>query len=136
MHGQQRRRGEHRLRVPLVAFDLVVEPQLFEEPEDALRAGVVEVMDDDHRFPRVIPYFAGWGMGGGGWLSMETQAERSKKRNSRALSCAVNGGPAQLPGMSPDGLPPACRSLNTALPQYCGGCSPPPSVGLSGMPPI
>jgi hypothetical protein len=52
-------------------------------------------------------YFVGWGGGGGGKLSFETHAERSKKRNSSALSWALSGGPAQTPGMLPIGLPPA-----------------------------
>ena len=43
----QARGGEHRLRVPLVTNDFVVEPDLFEEPQDALRARIVQVMDFD-----------------------------------------------------------------------------------------
>src|ERR1700733_13636759 len=45
--GPQARGGEHRLRVPLVTNDFVVEPDLFEKPQDALRARIVEVMDFD-----------------------------------------------------------------------------------------
>src|SRR5580704_18768626 len=45
----QARRREHRLRVPLVTNDFVVEPDLFEKPQDALRARIVEVMDLDQR---------------------------------------------------------------------------------------
>ena len=43
----QARRREHRLRVPLVTNDFVVEPDLFEEPQDALRARIVQMMDLD-----------------------------------------------------------------------------------------
>ena len=35
-------------RVACVRNDLVLQSKLFQQPEDALRAGVVEVMDDDH----------------------------------------------------------------------------------------
>src|ERR1700722_3064792 len=49
MDAPQARRSEHRLRVPLVTNDLVVETDLFEKPQDALRARIVEVMDFDQR---------------------------------------------------------------------------------------
>ena len=45
----ERRRSPQRLGVPLVAAELVLQAELFEQPEDAMRAGVVEVMDGDHR---------------------------------------------------------------------------------------
>ena len=48
MHGAQLRRRQHGLRVALVALDLVGQAQLFQQPEDALRARVVEVMESDH----------------------------------------------------------------------------------------
>src|SRR3984957_4098123 len=48
MDAPQACRGALGLRVPLVADDFVVEPDLFEEPQDALRARVVEMMDLDH----------------------------------------------------------------------------------------
>ena len=48
MNRAKRRRREHRLRVTLVAFHFVLEAELFEQPEDTLRARVIEVMDDDH----------------------------------------------------------------------------------------
>src|ERR1700733_4686887 len=79
-------------------------------------------------------YFVGSGGGGGGRLSIETHAERSKNRNSSALSWALSGGPEHAPGMAPIGLPPAWRSLNTALPQYCAVASPASAV-LIGIPP-
>ena len=46
----QRLRREVRLRVALVVLDLVREAQLLEQPEDALGAGVVEVVDFEHGF--------------------------------------------------------------------------------------
>src|ERR1700733_1126034 len=48
MDAPQARRGALGLRVPLVGDDFVVEPDLFEEPQDALRARVVEMMNLDH----------------------------------------------------------------------------------------
>src|ERR1700722_10902267 len=52
MDAPQARRSKHRLRVPLVTNDLVVETDLFEKPQNALRARIVEVMDFDqgHEF--------------------------------------------------------------------------------------
>jgi hypothetical protein len=47
--GAQFRRRQHRLRVALVFFDLVLQSQFFEQPENALRARIVEVVDNDHR---------------------------------------------------------------------------------------
>ena len=44
----ERRRREHRLRVALVVLDLVGNAELFEQPEHALRARVVQVMDGEH----------------------------------------------------------------------------------------
>ena len=51
MHLEQRRWRQHRLRVALVLLDLVRDDQLLQQPEHALRAGVVEVVDDDHEEP-------------------------------------------------------------------------------------
>ena len=48
VHFAQRCGREHRLRIALVALDLVGQPELLEQPQHALRARVVEVMDDDH----------------------------------------------------------------------------------------
>jgi hypothetical protein len=48
VHGAERLRREHRLGVALVALDLVLDSELLEQPEDALRAGVVEVVDGNH----------------------------------------------------------------------------------------
>src|SRR5437879_5784249 len=48
MHLAQRRRREHGLRVALIALDVVGEAELLEQPQHALRARVVEVVDDDH----------------------------------------------------------------------------------------
>ena len=42
-------RREHRLRVALVALDLVLDAELLEQPEHALRARIVEVVDGEHR---------------------------------------------------------------------------------------
>ena len=50
--------------------------------------------------------------------SFLTQAERSKKRYSSAFSCGERSAALQDPGTSPEGAPPACRSVKTALPQY------------------
>ena len=63
------------------------------------------------------------GCGGifGGVDSELTQEARSKIRYSRAFSWAVRAAVLQAPGMSPDGAPPAWRSVKTALPQYAGG---------------
>ena len=55
---------------------------------------------------------------GNGIDSFLTQAVRSKKRYSSAFSCAERSTALQDPGRSPEGAPPACRSVKTALPQY------------------
>jgi hypothetical protein len=49
VHLAQRRRREHGLGIALVALDFVLEAELFEQPEDPLRAGIVQVVHDDHR---------------------------------------------------------------------------------------
>jgi hypothetical protein len=51
MDGAQLRRREHRLRIATVAADLVIEAQLLEQPEDALRARMFEMVDGDHADP-------------------------------------------------------------------------------------
>src|SRR3546814_151110 len=48
VYRQQFRWRQHGLAIALVALDLVRDLQLFEQPQHALRAGVVEVMDGDH----------------------------------------------------------------------------------------
>src|SRR5215471_5745898 len=48
MHGPQFPRCEQRLRIALVAHDVVLEPEFLEQPEHALRTRVVQVMDRDH----------------------------------------------------------------------------------------
>jgi aspartate carbamoyltransferase catalytic subunit len=48
MHGAQRGRRLHR-RLALVALDLVGDAKLLQHPQDALRARIVEMVDDDHR---------------------------------------------------------------------------------------
>ena len=48
MDEPQAGRSKHRLRVPLVADNFVVEPDLFKEPQDTLRAEIVQMMDLDH----------------------------------------------------------------------------------------
>src|SRR5260221_11860886 len=50
MHRPQLGRREHRLRIALVGLDLVLQAELFEQPEHALRARVVQVVDEDHGF--------------------------------------------------------------------------------------
>jgi hypothetical protein len=37
------------LRIALIALDLVLQPELLEQPEHALRARVVEMVDDDQK---------------------------------------------------------------------------------------
>ncbi|MNT49263.1 hypothetical protein D3C72_1861030 [compost metagenome] len=49
--GLQRGGRQHGFRVALVALDLVVEAQFLEQPEHALRARIVQMVDDDHGFP-------------------------------------------------------------------------------------
>ena len=49
VHGAQLGRGQHGLGVALVMLDLVGEPELLKQPQDPLRAGVVEVVDGEHR---------------------------------------------------------------------------------------
>ena len=49
MDGAQLGRGQHRRLVPRITLDLIAKPELLEHPQDALRARVFEVMDDDHR---------------------------------------------------------------------------------------
>src|ERR1044072_9976206 len=48
MGALQRRRRQHRLRIGLVAVDLIGQLELLEQPEDALRARIFEMVDDDH----------------------------------------------------------------------------------------
>ena len=48
MDRAQFRRREHGLRIARVSAHLVGETELFEEPERAMRARMVQVMDDDH----------------------------------------------------------------------------------------
>src|SRR6476660_5542399 len=48
MNRAQLRRRAH-VRLALVADDLVGDAKFFQEPQHALRAGVVEMMDGEHR---------------------------------------------------------------------------------------
>ena len=49
----QLRRREARGGVALIEFDVIRDVQLFKQPENPLRAGIIQVMDDDHgQFPR------------------------------------------------------------------------------------
>src|ERR1700722_15107256 len=48
MNAPQACGGALLFRAPLVGYNFVLEPDLFEEPQDALRAGIVEMMDLDH----------------------------------------------------------------------------------------
>jgi hypothetical protein len=49
MHRGQRRGRQPGLGVALVGLDLVGQAELLEEPQHALRARIVQVVDDDHR---------------------------------------------------------------------------------------
>jgi hypothetical protein len=51
MHPAQRRWREHGFTVPLITLDRVFQSQLFQQPEDALSARVVEVVNSDHAMP-------------------------------------------------------------------------------------
>ena len=51
MDPAERRRREHGLRVALVADHLIGQAELLEQPEDALRARIFEMVDDDHGRP-------------------------------------------------------------------------------------
>ena len=48
MHGFQAVGGEACYGVPLVGHDLIGQAQFLQQPEHALRAGIIEVMDLDH----------------------------------------------------------------------------------------
>ena len=48
MNRHQFRRRQAGDGIALVALDLVVEAKFLQQPQDALGAGLVEVMDDDH----------------------------------------------------------------------------------------
>ena len=48
MHFAQRGGREHRLRIALIALDLVRQSQFLQQPQNSLRAGVVEVMKREH----------------------------------------------------------------------------------------
>ena len=56
MHRLQLRRRQPGGRVALVALDLVGRAQLLQQPQDALRARIVEVVDDEHGV------LLGWGI--------------------------------------------------------------------------
>src|SRR5580704_12374055 len=57
-----------------------------------------------------------------------THDERSKSMNSRAFSCGERSVLSQPPGGGDvslvAGLPPTCKSLKTARPQYAGAVAP------------
>jgi hypothetical protein len=48
MHLLELGRREHRLGIALVPHDAVLGAELFQHPQHALRAGVVEMVDFDH----------------------------------------------------------------------------------------
>jgi uncharacterized sporulation protein YeaH/YhbH (DUF444 family) len=48
MHRAQLGRRQHRFRIALVTLDLVRHAEFFEQPQHALRAGVVQMMDGEH----------------------------------------------------------------------------------------
>ena len=48
MHRLQLRRRQPRLRIALIALHLIGRAEFFQQPEDTLRAGVVEVMEGEH----------------------------------------------------------------------------------------
>ena len=50
MHGAQLGGREHRVRVALIALDFILDAEFFQHPEHALRAGIVEVVDDEHGY--------------------------------------------------------------------------------------
>lgn len=76
----------------------------------------------------------------GGCVGTETLAERSKNRNSSAASWALS----EVLALQPSGsvpvipMPPAWRSVNTALPQYRGPRSAFPASATveAGAPPM
>ena len=51
MHRLQFRRREHGRGVALVALHLIGHAELLQQPQDALRARIVEMMDGDHGVP-------------------------------------------------------------------------------------
>jgi len=55
VHALHLRRREQRLLVPLVAHDLVVERELLEQPEEALRPRVVQVVNGDGHGNQIHP---------------------------------------------------------------------------------
>ncbi len=68
--GEQLGRGGHGLGVPLVALDLVRQAELLQQPQDALRTGIVEMMDGQHRRgPKAVD-----GSGGGAPWDVEQSA--------------------------------------------------------------
>src|SRR5436305_8871978 len=52
MQGLVLRRREARARIPLVALELIVKPELLAQPDDALGLRPAEVMDGQHRAAR------------------------------------------------------------------------------------
>src|SRR5690242_15546603 len=50
MHAQELRRREARLRIARIPLDLVRDTQLLEEPEDAMGARVLEVVEGQHAY--------------------------------------------------------------------------------------
>ena len=93
------------------------------------------MMDGDHR-AAAAAHWAGGGIFGGGRLSRETHAERSKNRNSSALSCGVNGGPAQLLGMSPGRASAGVQVAEDGLSAVLRRGLVPASLATGGRPPM
>jgi hypothetical protein len=62
MHLAQLGRCQHGFFVALVALDLVRHAQFFQQPQHALRAGIVQVLDNKHGgIPsKVKRHCAGW----------------------------------------------------------------------------
>jgi hypothetical protein len=51
MDGGQLRRRQMGLGITDIGLELIGQAQLLQQPEDALRPRLVEVVDDDHAFP-------------------------------------------------------------------------------------
>ncbi len=65
VHALERGRGEHRLRIARIALDPVVDFQFLEQPQDALRTGVLEVVHGDHRWsPNRLLKYSAWAAAG------------------------------------------------------------------------
>jgi hypothetical protein len=48
MHGAQFGRRQHGVGIALIRLDFIINAQFFQHPEHALRARIVEVMNNEH----------------------------------------------------------------------------------------